>query len=199
MIYLYDRALCEDLQKSFNPTNVPNPVVRVVEPDAVMDLIAQIKEDKITFPIVVLTRDPDTPVDSDRMNFSRAHFGVSSVIDKETNTLFYERVIPIKLSYKLTILTTNVPDMDELIKELLFKYLNMYFLTLKLPYECSRQVRFGVVIDPDSEISRQSGTVEYLREGKLHQSIIQLRCEGAVLVSYTPVHLKRLTTETEVT
>ncbi len=133
----------------------------------------------------------DTPIDRERMNFTRAHKGVQSVLDPETNNLYYEKVIPIKLSYSLTILTTNTADMDELIRELLFKYLNMYFLTITLPYECNRKVRFGISIQTESDIQRSSGNLEYIESGKLYQSIIPLTCEGCVLVSYTPAHLKR--------
>ena len=46
------------------------------------------------------------------------------------------------------------------------------------------------MIDNDSEIKRESGVVESLHEGKLYQTIITLNCEGCVLVSYTPVHLR---------
>lgn len=197
MLYLYDNKICEDLRLSFNSDNVDDVVVKVVEPENIVGLAAQIKEDKVTFPIVAVSRDPDTPIDSDRINFTRSHFGVATVFDKETNNIYYEKVIPIKLSYKMTLLTTNTVDMDELVKEMLFKYLQMYFLTIKLPYECNRKIRFGIKIDPDSEISRQSGNVEYIQQGKLYQTVIQLRCEGAVLVSYTPQHLKRLSTEIE--
>ena len=74
----------------------------------------------------------------------------------------------------------------------MFKYINMYFLTIKLPYESNRKIRFGVSLSKDSEIDRTSGVSEYRSEGKLYQSILTLNCEGAVLVSYTPVKLKRL-------
>lgn len=197
MLYLYDNAVCEDLQKSFNPNVVENPIVKVVAPEQVIGLAAQIQNDDIKFPIVAVTRDADTPIDQERMNFTWAHMGVNSVLDPVTNDLYYEKVIPIKLSYSLTILTTNTADMDELIRELLFKYINMYFLTIQLPYECSRKVRFGIKITSDSDIQRSSGNLEYIESGKLYQSIIPMSCDGCVLVSYTPAHLKRTTYELE--
>ncbi len=191
MIYLYDRALCDDLAQSFNPDAISNPVVRIVEPDAVIGLAAQIQNDNIKFPIVAVGRDADTSIDTSRTNFTYMHKGVAAVMDPETNLLYYEKVVPIKLGYHLTILTTNTADMDEMVKELLFKYSNMYFITMTLPYECHRKVRFGVTIDTSASIERSSGQLEYIQEGKLYQTIISLRCEGAVLVSYTPVKLKR--------
>lgn len=197
MLYLYDNAIADDLRRSFNPSSDVNPEVKVVDAEGVLSLIAQMQEDKISFPIVVLTRHEDTSVDNTRTNFTRMHKGVVAVIDSDTNNLYYEKVIPIKLSYDLTILATNTADMDELVKELLFKYLSMYFIKFTLPYECKRPVRFGVSIDPETEISRKSGQFEYIEGGTLHQTIITLKCDGAVLVSYTPAKLRRSAPEVE--
>lgn len=197
MLYCYDNAIVDDLIRSFNPKSIQNPVVKVISPDKILGLAAQIQDDKISFPIVALNRDEATSIDLDRMNFTRMHFGIQSVLDTETNELYYEKSIPIKLSYDLTVLTTNTADRDELLKELLFKYGNMYFLTIQLPYYCKRKIRFGITLNTDSEIQHSSGNFDYLENGQLYQTIIPLRCEGCVLVSYTPAKLKRTVYEIE--
>lgn len=198
MLYLYDNCIVDDLIRSFNPHSVPNPIVKVVDPEGIIEVAAQIQEDNIQLPIVALSRDPDTPIDTDRANFTRAHKGVQSVLDTDTNELYYERAIPIKLSYKLEVLAASTADIDELVKELLFKYTSMYFLQMQLPYECKREVRFGVTIDTNSNIERKSGTFEHLSTGQLHQAVIPLVCEGCVLVSYTPAKLTRVEYQTDV-
>lgn len=192
MVYLYDRAIVDDLMSSFNPQEVEDPVVRVISPEQMVGLAAQIQSDHIKFPIVALTREYD--LNSDHPSSSWAQSGLLTVIDKKTNDLYYEKVIPIRLTYSLTILTTNQEDMDEIVRELLFKYTSEYFYTITLPYECSRKVRFGVHIDNASG-AIQSSSGEYYETGRLYQSIINLVCDGAVLVNYTPAHLKRLTHE----
>ena len=192
MIYLYDRALCEDLRQSFNPDALSNPVVRVVEPDAIVGLAAQLQNDNIQFPLVAVGRDSDTSIDVNRTNFTYIHKGVSTVLDPKTNLWYYEKVVPINLGYHLTILTTNTADMDEMVRELLFKYTSMYFITMTLPYECERKIRFGVEIDTSASIERRSGQLEYIQNGQLYQTILSLKCQGAVLVTYTPVKLKRM-------
>ena len=198
MIYKYDDAICDDLRKSFNPDNVENPVVSVISSEVVTSIAAQIQNDKITYPIVALIRNPNSvQIDQSRMNFTRAHFGVSAVIDKETNNVYYEKALPITLEYSLTVLTTNIADQDEIIRELLFKYVNMYFLTIRLPYECDRKIRFGVRITGETDIDYSSGSPEYLQTGSLYQAIIPLHCDGCVLVSYTPAHLVRTTYDVE--
>ena len=197
MLYVYDKAIADDLENSFTDA-MGNIQVKVVDVEHIPDLIAQIQEDQIDFPVVVLTRNPETPIDKDRMNFTRAHKGVVSVLDPDTNNLYYEKAVPIKLSYELCILATNTADIDELTKELIFKYMSMYFITFTLPYECKRKVRFGVVVDYDS-IDRSSGSFEYIDSGTLYQTKMTLNCEGCVLVSYTPVKLKRSVLEIEPT
>lgn len=193
MIYLYDNAIVDDLSESFNDDAQNNPVVKVVGPEHILELAAQIQNDEIQLPVVALSRDTPVEVDESRMNFTRAHKGVPVVMDTETNQIFYERAIPINLSYKLTVLTSNQADMDEMMRELWFKYLSMYYLTIKLPYEGQRYIRFGVAIDSRTQIEQSSGALEYLESGTLYQSIIPLYCQGCVEVTYTPRHLTRLT------
>lgn len=188
MLYLYDNAIVNDLKQCFN--DVVNPCVSIVPPENVASIIAQVQEDKLSFPIVALTRNPEQ-IDSERANFTAMHRGVATVMDTETNDIYYEKVIPIKLSYNLTVLTTNTADMDEMVRELLFKYINMYYLTINLPYEADRKIRFGISIPKDEQIDRSSTSGDYLQKGTLYQSIIPLNCEGVVSVTYTPVKLKR--------
>lgn len=191
MLYLYDEAIVDDLRKSFNPNTVENPVVSVISPEQIIGIAAQLQNDEIKFPLVALTRNEDTGIDTNLTNFTRMHKGVATVIDPETNNLYYEQAIPLNLKYALTVLAANTADMDELVRELLFKYTRMYFLTIKLPYEGNRKIRFGIRINTESNIERSSGVVEYLESGQIYQSILHLQCEGCVYVNYVPVHLKR--------
>ena len=189
MIYLYDNAIVDDLKRSFNPENVPNPLVKVTSPEESIGLAAQIQGDQIQFPIVALNRGTSITLDETRMNFSRLHTGVGCVFDVENNIFYDEKAVPINLTYDLTVLTTRVADMDEIIRELIFKYTQMYFLTIQLPYESDRKIRFGVSMQ-SSEIERSSATLDYIEGGKLHQSILSLKCDGCVLVTYTPRKLR---------
>lgn len=191
MIYLYDDAIRKDLERSFNPDNIGSPIVRVMDPEQGLKAIAHAEGDNLKFPLVLLTRHPDSPIDKTRWNFTRAHRGVAALLDNQTNNLYYEKAIPIEVNYDLTVLATNSADREELVRELIFKYTSMYFVTFELPYEYKRKVRFGITIDMDREVSSKSGTLDYLNTGTLYQTIIPLRCEGCVLVSYTPAKLQR--------
>lgn len=194
MLYLYDKAICSDLEQSFTD-EYNNSVVKVVAPENIVSLAAQIKSDEVPFPLVAISRDPDTPIDTSRTNFTWMHQGVQTVIDLETNLIYNEKVIPVKLGYHMTVLATNTVDMDELVKELLHKYMTMFFLHIDLPYESKRRIRFGVEIDPDSSVESMSAYREYVESGKLYQTIIALRCTGCVQVLYTPQKLVRTSYE----
>ena len=94
MLYKYDNSICDDLRDSFNQDILDGPVVKVIEPENIVSLAAQIQEDKISFPVVALSRD-DPEIDRARMNFTRLHQGVSTVFDAEKNEYYNEKVIPI--------------------------------------------------------------------------------------------------------
>ena len=82
--------------------------------------LGKIKNDELSFPIVALFRESSNE-DTELSNFTRLHRGVTTIFDTQTNQYFYEKSIPWQLSYSLTILTTNQADVDELMRELLFK------------------------------------------------------------------------------
>jgi len=192
MIWVYDNAIVEDLKKSFNPMNVSNPAVSVIDPENAITIAAQIQNDKIRFPVVALSRVTPIVIDESLRNFTRAKKGVPVVFDSEKNLIYNERVEPIKLSYELSVFTTNTEDMDEITRELLFKYSSMYYLTVTIPYESKRQIRFGIVADIGQGISVESLASNYISEGKLYGCSITMNCEGCVLVHYTPRKLTRM-------
>lgn len=190
LIYLYDNAIVDDLSSSFNE-DISNPVVRVVSPESSIGIVAQIQEDDISFPIVVLERQDPISLDSRRYNFVNSKRGVDAVFEKEENNYYKEQSIPIDLSYKLTVLTSSQEDLDEIIREIMFKYTSMYFMDIRIPYESNRDISFGVIIDSQSGIQQESGISQYTQSGQLFQASIILKCEGCVLINYVPVHIKR--------
>lgn len=194
MLYLYDNALAKNLSESIDCSSEANSIVKVIEPEGVTDLMAQIQEDRVSFPLICLFRNEDNPIDTARTNFTQMKRGIPISFDNDKNNMYYEKAIPIELGYTLTILTTNTADMDEIVKELMFKYMSEYFISIDLPYEADRKIRFGVQIDENS-ITKKSGSLQYLKEGALYQTQIGLKCDGAVLLSYTPRHFQRQSIE----
>lgn len=191
MLWCYDNAIVSDLIDCIDPTGGLNNTVKIMGDEGIMGIIAQMQEDKISFPAIFLDRHGDTPLDAKRYNYTRLHSGVVSGFDPETNDLYLEKAVPIQLTYSIHVLTTNTVDMDEVVRELLFRYSSMYYITTEIPYESKRKIRFGIAINPDTQITKKSGTADYIQSGKLYESIIELECQGAVLISYTPRHMQR--------
>lgn len=167
-----------------------NSTVKMIGDTGMAGVFAQLQDDKIRFPAIIVTRHEDTPLDAKRYNFTRLHKGVPAVYDPEKNNIYLEKAVPIELKYDLHVLTTNTADMDELTRELLFRYTSMYYLTITVPYESKRKIRFGIAINPDTNMRKVSGNTEYLESGKIYESIIELECQGAVLLNYTPRHME---------
>lgn len=192
---MYDNAIVEDLEKSFGGSN---STVKVVSPERIIPIVAEAKDDNITFPIVALQRSTSYDQIVEQTNFTKLKRGIPTTFDTDTNNIYNERSLPINLSYTLSVLTTNQADMDEILRELIFKYTSMYFLSIKIPYESKRVISFGIVIDKSSTIEQKSGLSEYTENGSLYQSSIPLRCEGCVLLHYTPRRLTRTKLEVDI-
>ena len=190
MLYLYDRALSDDIRDSINSDNA-NPNVFIADADTYPQILAQIQNDTITYPLILISRDDDMPIITELFNFSRAQFGIPAAFDNKKNIIYNEKALPIDVKYTIRILATNTADVDELSRELFYKYISMYFLTIRLPYESDRKIRFGIQVDLDYGIKRESGNFEYLKSGALYQSTIHLNTNGCVFLSYIGRHLQR--------
>ena len=190
MLYLYDRAVCDDIKASINSDNA-NPNVFIADAETYPGILAQIQDDTITYPLILLRRDENAPIITELYNFSRAKFGIPAAFDNKENNIYFEKSLPIDLQYTIQILSTNVADSDELARELFYKYLSMYFLTIRLPYESDRKIRFGIEVDLGYGIKRESGSLEYIKTGSLYQSTMHLKTNGCIYLSYSPRHLTR--------
>lgn len=190
MLWVYDDAIAKDLAGCIDPEGKANNTIKMMGDEGMMGVLAQMQEDRITFPAIFLQRHQETPLDQSRYNFTRLHKGVPCVFDSDTNNIYLEKAAPIELGYDLHVLTTNTADMDEIIREILFRYSSMYYITMEVPYESKRKIRFGVAINPNTPIRRNSGSSEYIDSGRLYESIMEIQCQGAVLLNYTPRHLQ---------
>lgn len=190
MLWKYDQAIIDDIKAAINSDNA-NPNVVMADAETYPAIISQIEDDTITYPLILVIRDEDMPIITDLYNFSRAQFGIPAAFDNKTNNIYYEKSVPVDLQYTIRILTTSTADTDELARELFYKYLSQYFLTIQLPYESDRKIRFAVEVDLGYGIKRESGSFEYLKNGAIYQSTLHLRTNGCVYLSYTPRHLQR--------
>ena len=190
MLYLYDSAVIDDLKRTIDPEGEANPSVIMCTVENYQDIVAQMHEDKITYPLIILIRYDDMSIKKDYRNFTRAMKGVPAEFDTKTNNVYYERAVPVDLQYTMYILCTNVADRDEIAREIYFKYLSMFYLHIETPYEAKRRIRFGIQIDEDAGINNESGAAEYTQTGAIYQTQLTLKTHGCVWLHYTPRHLQ---------
>ena len=190
MLYLYDNAIVDDLKRTIDPEGGANPNVIMTDVDNYQGILAQMQEDKITYPLFLLVRHDDMPIKTELLNFARYMRGVPAGFDPKTNNIYYERALPVDLKYTLWILTTNVADRDECAREIYYKYLSMYYLHIDLPYEVDRRIRFGIRIDPGTGIENASGSSQYTQTGSIYQAHLEFITDGCVMINNTPRHLK---------
>lgn len=191
MLYLYDDAIVDDLKESFDE-QYSSIFVKAVEPASAIPIAAQLQDDDISFPLLCVVRNPEYSIDSELTNFTAMNRGVATVFDKDNNLIYKEKSIPITLDYSITVVSTNTADVDELTRELIFKYRSMYFCEISLPYESTRKLRFGLELVNDATIERNSGYVDMLSDGQLYETQIPLSTRGCRLLSYTPVKLRNV-------
>lgn len=190
MLYLYDSAVIDDLKRTIDPTGEANPSVIMCTVENYQDIVAQMHEDKITYPLIILIRNDDMSILKQNKNFARSMKGVPAEFDTKTNNIYYERAVPIDLQYTMYILCTNVADRDEIAREIYFKYLSMFYLHIETPYEAKRRIRFGIQLDEDAGINNESGAAEYTQTGAIYQTQLTLKTHGCVWLHYTPRHLQ---------
>lgn len=190
MLYLYDRAIVDDIRQSINSENA-NPNVFISDAETYPGIFAQMQNDTITYPLILVERDENMEIITDLVNFTRAHKGIPAAFDSETNTIYNERALPVNIAYTVRILSTNKADVDELSRELFYKYLSMYYLTIQLPYESDRKIRFGIATDYGYGMKAESCNPKYLQDGSLYQTTLHFNTHGCVMLSYTGRHVER--------
>ena len=81
MLYLYDSAIVDNLKASL--TDAANQNVFLTTPENYPGILAQIQDDTITYPLILLHREDDVQVIKELMNFTRYQFGVPCTFDNK--------------------------------------------------------------------------------------------------------------------
>ena len=79
MLYLFDQAICDNLKSSLSEDINQN--VFLTDADNYPGILAQIQDDTITYPLILLHREDDTSINTGLINFTRYKKGVPCVFD----------------------------------------------------------------------------------------------------------------------
>lgn len=138
-----------------------------------------IKDQPFKLPIISLTRSKDIELLS-TIKQPKSYEGLKLLSTPEETLHF--NVIPIKLLYDLTIYTKTEEEVDEYVRNFLFKLINNPVIKVRIPYN-NTQIEHIANIRVLSNISDTSDISERIFSGQFHCWTIQLEIQDAFLFS----------------
>lgn len=137
------------------------------------------KDQPFKLPIISLTRSKDIELLS-TIKQPKSYEGLKLLSTPEETLHF--NVIPIKLLYDLTIYTKTEEEVDEYVRNFLFKLINNPVIKVRIPYN-NTQIEHVANIRVLSNISDTSDISERIFSGQFHCWTIQLEIQDAFLFS----------------
>lgn len=137
------------------------------------------KDAPLQLPMIALSRHKDIELLS-TVKSPKSYDGLKIIADEEGTLQF--NVIPIKLLYDLTIYTKTEEEVDEYVRNFLFKLINNPVIKVKLPYN-DTEIEHIANIRVLSNISDTSDISERVFVGQFHCWTIQLEIQDAFLFS----------------
>lgn len=137
------------------------------------------KDQPFKLPIISLSRNRDIELLS-TVKQPKSYEGLKLLSNAEETLHF--NVIPIKLLYDLTIYTKTEEEVDEYVRNFLFKLINNPVIKVRIPYN-DTQIEHIANIRVLSNISDTSDISERIFSGQFHCWTIQLEIQDAFLFS----------------
>lgn len=155
-------------------------VLKPSESKKLFELTANDKNDQpLTLPLISLSRSKDIELLS-TVKQPKSYDGLTLLNDTRGTLQF--NVIPIKLLYDLTIYTKTEEEVDEYVRNFLFKLINNPVIKVRIPYN-NTQIEHIANIRVLSNISDTSDISERIFSGQFHCWTIQLEIQDAFLFS----------------
>ena len=149
-------------------------------PKKLFELTAEDGNDQpFKLPIISLSRNKDIELLS-TVKQPKSYEGLKLLSSPEKTLHF--NVIPIKLLYDLTIYTKTEEEVDEYVRNFLFKLINNPVIKVRIPYN-DTQLEHVANIRVLSNISDTSDISERIFSGQFHCWTIQLEIQDAFLFS----------------
>lgn len=175
----YDDILVAKILK-WLPENTNLRVLGPSESKKLFELTADDTQDQpFKLPLITLTRSKDIELLS-TIKQPKSYEGLK-LLSTQEETL-HLNVIPIKLLYDLTIYTKTEEEVDEYVRNFLFKLINNPVIKVRIPYN-NTQIEHVANIRVLSNISDTSDISERIFSGQFHCWTIQLEIQDAFLFS----------------
>jgi hypothetical protein len=180
-INYYDEAITQKIKGWLADTSK----LRVLSPDESTRLIQLRAEDSndqpLQLPLLAISRNKDIEIES-TIKQNKSFDGLTIGKDTDTATTVHLNVIPIKTTYQLDIYTKKRIEVDEYVRQYLFKLINNPQIIIEIPYNnclVSHTANLRVL----NTVSDTSDIPSHLFAGQFYRWTIQLELQDGFLFS----------------
>lgn len=180
-ISYYDEAITQKIKNWLADSSK----LRVLSPDDTNRLIQlsadDTKDKPLKLPIIAISRNKDIELES-AIKQNKSFDGFILNKDSQTATTVHMNVIPIKTTYQLDIYTKKRIEVDEYVRQYLFKLINNPQIVVEIPYNgCT--IRHTANLRVLNTISDTSDIPTHIFAGQFYKWTIQLELQDGYLFS----------------
>lgn len=189
MIYLYEEAIIADLRDQLGDSRVS-----ILPPDILFRSISDLSgDDQVILPLISLSR-VGYSFNEDPHNSPDTLDGSKFMEPTDNGTRYYQiQRIPITCRWQVDVISRSRLDNDNLVRELLFYYINNPTLRVKIPYGLNKEHKFNILINPD--IDDNSDIESHASRGEYFRTTFGITCNDANLWKVTNNDPKKLKIE----
>lgn len=180
-INYYDEAITQKIKGWLADTSK----LRVLSPDESTRLIQLQAEDSndqpLQLPLIAISRNKDIEIES-AIKQNKSFDGLVIGEDKTTASVIHLNVIPVKTTYQLDIYTKKRIEVDEYVRQYLFKLINNPQIIIEIPYN-NYIVRHTANLRVLNTVSDTSDIPNHLFAGQFYRWSIQLELQDGFLFS----------------
>lgn len=177
-VYAYDLAIIEDLRARFNHTKdgkqKTNNIIQITNAENVFNIIGDIQNDNIQFPIISLVR-TGWQIEDYSQEFMNNSGGLVGYLEDEPGSRVRQvrlQAIPIQINYQLDIWTQNRLDNDIIAREFIWFYKQNPQMRVKIPHGLNITHPFNIGIE--NEIVDNSDIAEHNSRGRYYRQTLGL-------------------------
>lgn len=177
-VYAYDLAIINDLRVRFNYTKdgkqKTNNRIQITNAENVFDIIGDLQNDTIQFPLISLIR-TGWQIEDYSQEFMNNSGGLVGYLDDEVGDRIRQvrlQAIPIQINYQLDIWTQNRIDNDVIAREFIWFYKQNPQLRVKIPHGLNITHPFNIGIE--NEVVDNSDIAEHNSRGRYYRQTLGL-------------------------
>lgn len=168
----YDDAIIGKFREVFN-----DDTISILPVENAIRFSAQLRKDNVTFPMISTTR-LGYSIRNQDVNYNAKMIGAYKGKNDNNDNIFAQTV-PIRIEYQLDIFTVDRVSCDEIVRELIFFFLQHPTLIAHFEYGLDIEHKFNLFLNDD--VVDNSDTVEHINTGVLFRNTLTFYTDDAVL------------------